>query len=129
MEIIHIRRDWVEFISSEADEDSLAAMGLHPCHKSAPLGDLIAAELEESVGTFQHHTADSNSLDTFQQHVAGSEGQGGTVEQPMRGTEGRKREEPVRNVLNRVLRSSGGQVEREGRYAFDHYVSHGYTVR
>lgn len=60
-EIIHSRRNWIDFLSSEVTEEHLASLGLD-CHKAATMDELMRSEAQDNPDILRYH-ASSDWLD------------------------------------------------------------------
>jgi uncharacterized protein (UPF0261 family) len=146
-EILHTSQNGVELVSSQADEESLAAIGLQPCYRTARMSDLIAAELEDNMDTLRYHvegggteiTELKQDPDMVEQNLDVVEQDTDTMEENLKhfGTSKSSKVAAVHlgseiepDHHSRVLRSTkeltGGALGEAGQYSFDRYVSLGY---
>ncbi len=131
VEIVHVQKDWLEIISSEATEASLSDLGLGPCYRLLQMRELVETELKGNFESLQYHMTPED----IDQIIGGRgvSGAGGgerregeeTAREMSRGREERK--EGVAKVGRvREVRDAGrrrGEAMDMRGYTYDHYVS------
>ena len=143
VEIVHSREDWIELISSQATESSLAELGVGPCRRQLWVSELVEAEMRENLDVLQHHMRPEilNAI-AEERGVAGAAGRGGGGRRDGRGVkvqmmrDGAARDgsrgagrRQVRRGWRRRLREAKRAGRRRGEgletlsYTYDRYVS------